>query len=254
MSLETATYIDGLNVANPTATDLKSQGDDHLRLIKSTIKATFPNLTGAVTPTQAQLNQIGTGTFSGNATTATTAAACSGNSATATTASTLSGNWTSLPAGTRMPFAQAAAPTGWTQDTSDNANNRMLRVVSTAGGGVAGTHSPILNNVVPSHTHTLTTGNESADHSHAVSDPGHSHQYQAAYHTAWLYGNNGGYGQYGGGTPDDTGYLANTEAKATGISIGGRTASHTHSGTTDNGSSQTNWAPRYIDMIICAKS
>ena len=28
-------------------------------------------------------------------------------------------------AGTRMPFAQAAAPTGWTQDVSDSANNRM---------------------------------------------------------------------------------------------------------------------------------
>lgn len=240
MSLETATYIDGLNVANPTATDLKSQGDDHLRLIKSTIKATFPNLTGAVTPTQAQLNQIGTGTFSGNATTATTAAACSGNSATATTASTLSGNWTSLPAGTRMPFAQAAAPTGWTQDTSDNANNRMLRVVSTAGGGVAGSHSPILNNVVPSHTHTITTGTESANHTHY--DAGHNHSVLEE-NTMF-------------GTSDGAGALT-ANGGTTGIgyaSLGTQSANHTHSGTTDNGSSQTNWAPRYIDMIICAKS
>jgi hypothetical protein len=248
MSLETATYIDGLNVANPTATDLKSQGDDHLRLIKSTIKATFPNLTGAVTPTQAQLNQIGTGTFSGNATTATTAAACSGNSATANTASTLSGNWTSLPAGTRMPFAQAAAPPGWTQDTSDNANNRMLRVVSTAGGGVAGTHSPILNNVVPSHTHTLTTGNESATHTHGVTDPGHSHTSPAGLFAGTNSGGNVAYSGYSNAA------ASATNASATGISIGTQSVFHTHSGTTDNGSSQTNWAPRYIDMIICAKS
>ena len=56
MALETATYINGLNTANPAATDPLSQADEHLRLIKSTIKATFPNVTGPVTKTQAQLN------------------------------------------------------------------------------------------------------------------------------------------------------------------------------------------------------
>lgn len=58
MALETATYIDGLVVTNPTATDPKSQGDDHLRLLKSTIKTTFPNITGAVTPTHTELNFV----------------------------------------------------------------------------------------------------------------------------------------------------------------------------------------------------
>lgn len=58
MALETATYIDGLVAANPAGTDSKSQGDDHLRLLKSTIKATFPNITGAVTATQAELNVL----------------------------------------------------------------------------------------------------------------------------------------------------------------------------------------------------
>lgn len=56
MGLETATYIDGLNASNPVhATDNVSQGDDHLRLIKSTLLATFPNINGAVnlTPTEA---------------------------------------------------------------------------------------------------------------------------------------------------------------------------------------------------------
>ena len=33
-----------------------SQADDHIRLIKSTVKATFPNITGAVTKTHTQLN------------------------------------------------------------------------------------------------------------------------------------------------------------------------------------------------------
>ena len=56
MGLETGTYIDSLNSSNPTAGDAVSEGDDHLRLIKSTVKATFPNLSGAVTSTQAELN------------------------------------------------------------------------------------------------------------------------------------------------------------------------------------------------------
>lgn len=58
MGLETATYINGLVVTNPLGTDPKSAGDDHLRLLKTVIKNTFPNLTGAVTPTQAELNYV----------------------------------------------------------------------------------------------------------------------------------------------------------------------------------------------------
>lgn len=56
MGLESTTYIDGLVSTNPTGTDPRSQGDDHIRLVKSTVKATFPNLTGAVNTTQAELN------------------------------------------------------------------------------------------------------------------------------------------------------------------------------------------------------
>ena len=58
MSLETGTYIDDLVTSNPTATDPVSQGDDHLRLIKSTIVTTFPNIAGAVTPTHTELNFV----------------------------------------------------------------------------------------------------------------------------------------------------------------------------------------------------
>ncbi|MBP12073.1 MAG: hypothetical protein CMA71_00825 [Euryarchaeota archaeon] len=58
MALESGTYIDSLNASNPASTDGLGQADDHLRLIKSTIKATFPNLTGAVTATHTQLNNI----------------------------------------------------------------------------------------------------------------------------------------------------------------------------------------------------
>lgn len=57
MGLESATYISDLVATNPLGTDLKSQGDDHIRLIKSAIKATFPNVSGAVTATHGELNR-----------------------------------------------------------------------------------------------------------------------------------------------------------------------------------------------------
>jgi hypothetical protein len=56
MPLESASFINGLDANNPVGGDSLSQADDHLRLIKAAIKATFPNITGAVTATQAQLN------------------------------------------------------------------------------------------------------------------------------------------------------------------------------------------------------
>lgn len=56
MPLESATYINGLDANNPTGSDTKAAGDDHIRLIKSTLKATFPNATGAITATQTELN------------------------------------------------------------------------------------------------------------------------------------------------------------------------------------------------------
>ncbi|MEX2125470.1 MAG: hypothetical protein WD795_16370 [Woeseia sp.] len=59
MALESATFISGLNSSNPVgASDPKSQGDDHLRLIKATLLNSFPGVTGAVTATHTELNFI----------------------------------------------------------------------------------------------------------------------------------------------------------------------------------------------------
>ena len=58
MGLETGTYIDSLVTTNPVATDGLAQVDDHLCLIKSTLKSTFPSITGAVSTTQAELNVL----------------------------------------------------------------------------------------------------------------------------------------------------------------------------------------------------
>lgn len=52
-------YIDSLVSTNPVgATDPKSEGDDHIRGIKNTLKLSFPNITGPVTATQAELNAL----------------------------------------------------------------------------------------------------------------------------------------------------------------------------------------------------
>jgi len=179
-------------------------------------------------------------------------------------------DYTNFAAGTRLVFAQASAPVGWTQDVSDNADNRMLRVVKTAGAGVGGSHSPILNDVVPSHTHVVTVGNQSADHSHGFSTGGmsadHIHYIGSHSHSGTLpAGSPGGpswglsqiYYQYdiGFGTAGsgDLGTSGSTANHTHSGNTGGASASHTHSATTDNGSSSTNWTPRYVDLIICQK-
>ena len=56
MTVETATLISDLNASYPSATDPKSEGDNHIRLIKSALKATFPNFTDVVLANQTQIN------------------------------------------------------------------------------------------------------------------------------------------------------------------------------------------------------
>tara|TARA_Y100000589_G_scaffold322887_1_gene356577 strand:- start:198 stop:971 length:774 start_codon:yes stop_codon:yes gene_type:complete len=80
MGLESATFISDLNTSNPTSTDVLSQADDHLRLIKAAIKTTFPNINAAVTATPAAIN-----------------AATSFD----------------MPSGSIIVYAGSSAPTGW---------------------------------------------------------------------------------------------------------------------------------------------
>lgn len=57
MTVESASYISQLDTTLPTAADLISEGDDHLRLTKAVLKTQFPNFgTNAVTASAAELN------------------------------------------------------------------------------------------------------------------------------------------------------------------------------------------------------
>jgi hypothetical protein len=125
-----------------------------------------------------------------------------------------------------MPFTQAAAPIGWTQITTYT--DHMLRVVSTAGGGTGGTDSPILMNVVPSHTHTMT-GSTGTSAAHA--------------HTYYLWGMSTGAGTSGSSFAGP--YTATTQ------SAGDHT--HTISAVISNNSGADNWYPKYINTIFCNK-
>ena len=58
MPLETGTLIHELVETNPAHSDGLNQTDSHLRLLKSTIKATFPNINSALNITDEQLNAL----------------------------------------------------------------------------------------------------------------------------------------------------------------------------------------------------
>jgi hypothetical protein len=59
MALESGNYINDLVITNPTSSDPKSQGDDHLRLVKTILKETLNGFTGAILVTA---TDIGTAT------------------------------------------------------------------------------------------------------------------------------------------------------------------------------------------------
>jgi hypothetical protein len=135
--------------------------------------------------------------------------------------------------GTRIAFHQAAAPSGWLQLTSYT--DHMMRVIATAGGGSGGTDSAILNNKVPSHTHTYsdTTSSTSTAHTHTYTAP--SGTFAAV---------------YSGGVPSA---VANTVAGTTGGQSANATHSHTFSGSVAANAGADNWSPKYINMILCEK-
>ena len=139
--------------------------------------------------------------------------------------------------GTKMAFFQAFAPTGWTQDVTNN--DAMLRVVSGTGGGVGGVGSPI--SFSTSHTHTTgsvaLTIAQMPTHNHTIVSSG----VFVDLNNSQGPGNNGAGGFTGG-------------QNVLGVSSGGSSGSgvaHNHGSTNTAGATFT---PKYIDMIICTKS
>lgn len=124
----------------------------------------------------------------------------------------------SIPSGTKMLFYQASAPTGWTQDTSQN--DKVIRVVSGEGGGSGGSWT--ISGVTVD-AHTLIT----------AEIPSHTHGYR--YFTSSPYTTSGG-----------TYIASNYSTQQTGATGGG--GGHNHGLSADG-----NWRPAYIDVIIATK-
>lgn len=306
MGLESGTYISDLVVTNPTGSDQRYTADDHIRLIKSVLKNTFPNVDGAVTASEDLINSVlkttstKTGAFnvtladhgrlflldaSGGAFTVTFDAASTlgdgfrvsfmktDSSANAVTldpngaeqingANTLAvrDRWEhvdvtctgtalfassvtkAVPTGTKMVFRQASAPTGWTQDTT--LNDRVLRLVSGAGGGTGGSWTisgltvaghALTTNELPAHTH-WTVGDRSYSSSGGIS-AGNTNAI-----AKW------GSDDVGAGEDQYTLQPATGAADRAATSSVGSGQSHSH-----GISSNASWRPLYTDVIVGIK-
>lgn len=226
MPLETATYISDLVITNPANSDGLNQADDHMRLIKAAVKATFPNFTAAaLSATQAELDAIADRLVNG----------------------VLRGNG-AFEAGFVADFAGPTPPAGWLEcngaavsrttyadlyaaigdtwgagngTTTFNLPPDRYRVGRTAAGAALGTLQASQNKT---HTHafagalaagTLAT-TSAGDHYHAASiyDPTHLH----SINPVGIAGSGGvGYG----GSPFVAGTIGatNTQSAATGVRV-----------------------------------
>lgn len=215
MALESAAYINGLVAANPTTNDPASSGDDHIRLLKTTIKASLPNITGAVTATHTDLNKL-TGLTSSvaelNKLTGATASVTELNRVTGVTSgiqtqidAIVAGAAQVLP-GTVVYTARATPDTGYLQcngalvsrttyaalyaaigvvygvgDGSTtfqlpDARGQVLRSLDSGKGYDTGrTLGSYQADTNKSHSHGTVATTSGGSHTHTVTDPGHAH-------------------------------------------------------------------------------
>jgi hypothetical protein len=152
MALESSSYINGLVATNPTSSDNVSDGDNHIRLLKSTVKATFPNVTGAVTSTHSAINSAVTSANA--ATNANTASQIvkrdgSGNFSAGTISAALTGNVTGNVSGSAGTAATAGR---WTTARTITLGGDLSGSASIRGDANVTITAAVANN---SHTHTI---------------------------------------------------------------------------------------------------
>lgn len=104
-------------------------------------------------------------------------------------------------AGTRMPFNQTAAPTGWTKDTTAGLNDSLMRIVTGTASSGGSTAFSTYNAATTTGATTLSTS-QIPSHNHSVSVPGDvgnsiNQEYQASFNTnSGTTGNTGGNGSH----------------------------------------------------------
>ena len=142
-----------------------------------------------------------------------------------------------FPAGTQMLFVQAAAPTGWTKQTT--VNDATIRIVSGTTGGKTGGSVAFSTAFVAGKAITLS-GNVGATTLSTAQIPSHTHP--ANYLTT---GNDYDRDQ-AGYSNNDTGKKWKTVSGAAGSS-----GSHTHS---LSGTATVDLSVKYVDVILCKKA
>lgn len=184
MGLETASYIDQLDINNPESVDPKSQGDDHLRLIKTVLKTQFPSLGNAVVNTSAaQLNVL----------TEITASSTEINKLTGVTSTTAQLNLVNTVPVARTSLYDAVYPIGCIYQSTVNTNPTVLFPGTTwsvfsegkvLAGYNSGDNDFSAGNTGGSKTHSMTTAEM----------PAHTHGFTAMQYTA-INNDRGGGGQ-----------------------------------------------------------
>jgi len=58
MTVEASGFIDDIDPTQPPGTDNFSEGDNHLRNFKKSVQDSFPNISGAMTATHTELNNL----------------------------------------------------------------------------------------------------------------------------------------------------------------------------------------------------
>jgi hypothetical protein len=152
MALESATYINGLVETNPTSSDNISDGDNHIRLVKAVVKATFPNVTGAITGTHTQINDSVASVVSAtNANTASTLVKrdASGNFSAGTITAALTGSVTGSLSGNATSSTTAGR---WTTARTISLSGDASGSATIRGDANANITVVVANN---SHAHTI---------------------------------------------------------------------------------------------------
>lgn len=296
MPLETATYTDDLVTTNPASSDGMNNADDHMRLIKSTIKNTIPGANGPITTATGGHQSRTSGTSTAPAFTfaqePTLGFFRDGAGVMRFVGGALRG--ASPVGGLHMflvePVGLGKAATGTGHDyleldgsTWPNASFPALAAHLNQGGSTftlpnayatgcfprsrtatvaAGTKQ---SNTVGPHTHpdqAITTGTESADHTHSGSGttsqdfPDHTHNYT----TGIFSGSSTGGGAFAcapSGSQTLTSGGANARHQHTySFTTGGRSSAHTHNATvpTPANTGTTETRPEAISFVFCVKT
>ena len=252
LTLATALAVSSGGTGATTASDART----NLNAAKDGANSDITSLTGLSTPLTVPQGGMGAATHTlnnvlvgaGSGVITSIAPGSSGNVLTSNGTVWQSGAAAAFDTGTRMIFAQNAAPTGWTKDTT-NYNQHAMRIVTGTAGGTAGTvdFSTAFTSQAVSGSVAITavTGSAGATTLSTAQIPSHTHNYSRSNFS-------GKFASSKFGVP-----VGQTHSTVASTAAGGG-GSHTHafsfsSGTATFSGTAINLAVKYLDVITATK-